>query len=418
MVSPVIEPGTDEYEILIDEIQEELSEKDVNYQKLLAEESRLKRLVDEADTIDKKADARKRLIKFNNSGKLNTAETRLREKAEKEAQKRSSKKASEETMEKAKEMLRKGLVLKLRNSTGAFTGVLKGKREVGNKRESDLLFEVFRDSIVDNDTILNQILSEEGVVEISQDIKVKKVLLGQPNFRLIKNEDNTVSIQYRRVTPQDVAKISDIGYIENGRMNTKTNVKGVNTTFLDKFIKISTANRSKIPFVVIEKEGKRIAYPVRLIEAERPDVQRLRDIFDSNLDNITKVNSLNKTLAEMGVDIRQPGKAFTAVGDTNLTTDFLESRIIEVEAIRNYFSVSDWIKPETDMRSVLENQVLINIDLSDPFHSPKLQLDYTELFKSLGDVSVQVEAKQANKSEAKKDDKIFSAALAQIKKEC
>ncbi len=50
-----------------------------------------------------------------------------------------------------------------------------------------------------------------------------------------------------------------------------------------------------------------------------------------------------------------------------------------MEGIDYFYSLDDWIKPGTDLGQILKNQVLVNIDVTNPMHSPKIMLDFSEV---------------------------------------
>lgn len=409
----------DAIEDLIDQTQTELSEKDEEYQTLLKKEEELKAAIANADTTDKTNTARKELLKFNNSGKINKKEDQLRTKAEKFVEKQMKQRSTPvSNNEEAKEKLKRGLVIRVKDADGNFIAVLKAKSSSGNKTLDDQNFESFRDNVA-NDDFIQTLLDSTTAIELdTPPISVKKVFLGHPNFNFRKNDDGTVGIQYKKITPSDISKIVDIGFIEDGVLNTRSNIKGIDTTFLHKFLERAKSEK-KIPFVVFEKNGRRIAYPVRLTSNAKPDNSGLTSIFNSNVDTTTKVVNLNKFLAERGVDIKKPGNAFTAIGNTNLTQEFLDQKLAQLDAIEYFSPLSEWVGSEVSVEDILSNQVLININLTNPLHSPKVQLDFKEVFKNMASEKVTVNPEQVAKDVVNKKSKdISSKALEELRKNC
>ena len=228
---------------------------------------------------------------------------------------------------------------------------------------------------------------------------------------MTKNADGTVSIKSKQLTQADLSKIEDIGYLYKGVERTKANIKGINTTFLEEFKERS--NTSKIPFVVIRKGKYRIAYPVQLIPNPKESNQVLIDIFNNDkISDVEKATKLNKILASRGIDIKDTGSAFIAFGKTNLTQDFLDDKLAQLDNIEYFRPMEDWLKPTSDMNRILEEQVLINIDLTNPFHSPKLQFNFEEVFKNIkvaGVSSTKAKSKSTKKNTKTSKQKVQDA---------
>ena len=307
----------------------------------------------------------------------------------------------------AKEVLRKSLRITIFDANGNFIATLKGKRLNAKKSKNDTKFEQFRDSIIDNEQLFEKLIGIQSLQDLNTaPITVKKVFLGQPNYNLVKNEDGTVSFQYRMVSEQDAKKIVDLGYIEAGKIRTRSGVMGIDTTFLAK--KAETQKEGRIPFVVIEKNGRRIAIPVKTARRDRPDTTELQQVFKSKADPVSKVVKLNQLLAAYGIDIKKPGNFFYVIGNTNNLTDkFLSDKLAQVNNIDYFYSIDEWMDKKIPQEQILTQQVMVNVNLSNPLHSPKVLLDLTrvlEPFKGQNTVDKEVKedkTKAANTRTAK-----------------
>lgn len=323
-----------------------------------------------------------------------------------------SKRSTPDKIEAAKEKLRKGLVLKTRLGED-FVAVLKSKRGE-TMSENTAKFYAFRDQVVDD------YIAEIGVataltpmtVTTSASITVQRILPGRPNFLYSQSGSETTLIS-KRISEVDAAKILDIGYVENGKLQTKNRVEGVDTTFINKAI--SKPKKEKTPFVVMQKGQKIFAYPVSLLESGKPNTKELEDVFNSKeVADVDKVVKLNKILASFGIDIQTPGNAFIAAGKTNLTREFLDAKIAQAENISYFSPIDEWTKKSTDMQSVITGQMLINLNMSDPLHSPKLQLNFDAVFENI-DVSGVV---TAPKRKGRKPTKPTAAEVLEKMKKC
>ena len=298
---------------------------------------------------------------------------------------------TEETLEALKE----GLVIRTsvrgEGNKFKFNGYLKAKRETKRKGKVDIIFEKMRNQIINDSDFLDKILNIEGErpLPVTGKVAVKKVFLGHPNFYYVESAEGQFEIESRRFDDQSVTKVVDIGYMEKGKNKTRSGELNMNTTFLESQKRKS--ENAKVPFVVIEKSGERIAYPVEVLEGERPDPQDVVKIFESDASNESKVERLNNLLAERGVNIRGKGQAFTFRNIED--TEFLREKVAQLENIKYFYDVGEWTNKSSPMEDILKDQVLIDINMSEPFISPKMQLDYSELRVK----NTTEGAKQANK---------------------
>jgi hypothetical protein len=260
-----------------------------------------------------------------------------------------------------------------------FVATLKGKRESAKKSATDIQYEMLRDSIVNDPNFLETIAGIKDLHDatLPGTVTVKKIFPGQPNFNFQKNPDGSLAVNYVRITPTNAKKIIDIGVATADGIQTRSKDTGIDTTFLKK---VSKTPGAKTPFVVLQVGSKKIAYPVRLTEVEGPDMKEFDAVFNSRLNAPDKVVKLNELMAKAGVDIKQPGNFFYAVGNTNnLTSDFFNQKKEQIQDIPRYASTSDWVTGRTPISDIVTTQALININMSDPLHSPKLAIDFTNV---------------------------------------
>jgi hypothetical protein len=320
-----------------------------------------------------------------------------------------------EEIEEALEALRVGMVIKVKSGPNMdkFIAVLKGKNSKGTKNESDYKYEAFRNNIVDQ-AIAQGFLTATGKISLkSEAVSIEKVLLGHPSFNFRLNPDGTVSIKYERVSDSDVKKIVDIGYIENGKRVSKNGITTSDTTFISKFEEESRKN--KVPYIVVEKNGKRIAYPVKLVPRERQDNKDFVTVFNNkNMTKTDKVVKLNQMLAARGIDIKVPGNAFTSIGQTNLNKEFLDEKLVQLDNIDYFRPLEDWISKDDNMAEIIKEQILVNIDLSNPFHSPKVKLDFKNVYEGITlpkEIMESLKASKKTQGKGKNTKSVVSSAL-------
>jgi hypothetical protein len=230
------------------------------------------------------------------------------------------------------------------------------------------------------------------------DVTAKQVLPGHPFLNMTRDTDGNVTIDYKEISEQEAKNISDIGYVENGRITTRNQMTGIDTTFLNTAIKNNGKN--KTPFVVIKKGGKLVAYPVKVKTTKVADVQSFEKIFkDSSAGTSQRIVNLNKFLAENGINIKEQGKAFLP---TNLTQEFFDKMKTELEGKQYFYSLNEWMNLENNQNDILTQQVLINLNVSQGFHSPKIKLDFSKVYEEITlPEMTQEETKEAVKNAGK-----------------
>jgi len=298
----------------------------------------------------------------------------------------------------ALEALRREANISIYTEDGKLVGTLKGKRGGDVMTEKDEMFEMLRDQIFEDEDFVGQITGVATVHEITtKPISVKRILPGAPNLTMTKDADGEVAFTYQRMSEQDTKKVVDIGYIEDGKMVSRSKLEGVDGTFISS----KRSRKGKTPFVVIQHGNRLLAYPVKLVQKDPVDLSGFREVFNSeNISDVDKAIRLNRMLAAFGVNIKEPGKFFFAAGEVNnITEEFFNKMVGEVEQINYFYPLSEWVKPNAPIEQILQQQALINIDLSNPFHSPKVSLDFSEAFKDFGGKTVKSKTKKADTKE-------------------
>jgi hypothetical protein len=315
--------------------------------------------------------------------------------------------------------MRKRLVIRVKDPRGNFVSVLKSKRSKGAKDSGYDKLASVRDRIIANQEVLDDILSG-GVVSGKdlgiEPITVKKIYPGHPNFNFTRNEDGTVSIDSKLLTPQDIEKIDDIGYIENGEPKTRQNRGDIDFTFLNK--KLRDKSGRKFPFVVFNIGSRRVAYPVTITEEQLEGLDEFEAIYSARTNLVDKANALNKFMASRGVDIKQQGNAFIAIGKHNINDEFFSKKLAQLKSIQYFRSLESWTDNKSSLEGLLGSGVSIDINLSKPLHSPKMQLDFSNIE---GEVTIEEDVKpkaKVSKTAGKGASKLSARIKNQKNKEC
>lgn len=326
---------------------------------------------------------------------------------------------SKKGKERALNEMRKRLVIRVKDARGNFVSILKAKRSKGTKDNGYDKLASIRDRIIANQEVLDSILS--GGVISGEDlgiepISVKKIYPGHPNFNFTRNEDGTVSIDSKSLTPQDIEKIDDVGYIENGEPKTRQNRGDIDYTFLNK--KLRDKSGRKFPFVVFNMGNRRIAYPATIAEEQLEGLDEFEAIYNARTNLVDKANALNKFMASRGVDIKQQGNAFIAIGKHNVNDEFFSKKLAQLKSIQYFRSLESWADSKSSLEGLLGTGVSIDINLSKPLHSPKMQLDFSAIE---GEVTIEEDNKpqaKVSKTAGKGASKLSARIKNQKNKEC
>jgi len=288
-------------------------------------------------------------------------------------------------LKKLREEMRRSLVIRVKDKQGNILAVLKGIRPTAINSIDAAKFDSIRNEIANNDQLLDELVD----VGIDQQlditgVKVKKVLVGHPNLNFVK-EGATVSVESKQIATEDISSIKDIGYISQGKIFTQSKEQGIDTTFITNKKKDST--NTKHPFIVIQKGATRIAYPVTVVTQEAPDNSKFSAVYNNpNFTPADKAAELNKFMALRGIDIKESGNSFAAYGKTNLNDKFFGEKLAQLGAIDYFNSLDSWIDPSVSIETIIKSGVTTDLNLKDPLHSPKVQMDFTEVNTTISEV--------------------------------
>lgn len=257
--------------------------------------------------------------------------------------------------------------------------LVKGSRTTEEIERLDASkLQTIRDIFADDIEFLTKLIESPSVELKSTGIKVDTVLPGFPNYFISKNSDGTLVRESRELTPQQIDKIYDIGFISNGKLETRIGSSNIDTTFVGR--QLSERSSSRIPIAVIKKGEKLIAYPLT-VASDLPVVTSddMLSIYNSQLPETEKAIRLNQLLARAGVNIQEVGNAFVIVGEERINSDFFNQKVAQVENITYLRNVDNFLDSRIPKEEVLRSGVSININLSEPFISPKIKLDFSNI---------------------------------------
>lgn len=281
---------------------------------------------------------------------------------------------SDETKSAYRELV-DNMVIKIVDSDGNFVSVLKANDPDSKGSNADLrsmAFELYRDNVG----------SVAGEIDIPFVGAVTSVLPGRPNFS-ISDDNGTLMVSENDFTNETVGKVESVGYIENGEVTMKDNIRYNIFPFCTAIVRDKYGNykNSRIPVVAIKTgNGRDYLYPVRL---KNQDISSFSSMIGSMADRIMEglgggvsiddIMDLNNAIARSGLDNKTYMIPLT--GDV----DVIKKRLGAVKEAASKMpmttDVRGWIGDSRTKEDILMNDVTINIDLNnDPFIAPKFRM--------------------------------------------
>jgi len=271
-----------------------------------------------------------------------------------------------------KENLKQGLVISIYTNRGEgdYVGTLKSQRNPENLSVGIENFNAFRDSIIEK--YFDEIISSKGQeLRLNEEVSNQSVYLGHPNYKYVR-EGGKITTEYIELTPNQAKDVVDVGYVENGKLQTRNEVENIDVTFT-KPIK----TKGKTGVVVINRFGKNIAIPVNAKNSNENYGKRLEDIYRKGTKSPEMALELNKVLLEAGVNPKKEGFIFISAkkDGNNINDKEILNKVAELSNKDYFYNVEDWAKKDSDLELIANSQVVTNIDMNRPFISPKLMLD-------------------------------------------
>lgn len=285
---------------------------------------------------------------------------------------------SDETKSAYRELV-DNMVIKIVDSDGNFVSVLKANDPDSKGSNADLrsrAFELYRDNIG----------SVTGEIDIPFVGTVTSVLPGRPNFS-VSDDNGTLMVSENDFTNETVGKVESVGYIENGKVTMRDDIKYNIFPFCTAIVrdKYGDYKDSRIPVVAIKTgNGRNYLYPVRL---KNQDISSFSSMIGSMADRITEglgggvsiddIMDLNNAIARSGLDNK------TYMIPLAEDVDVIKNRLKAVKETASRMpmtaDVRGWIGDSRTKEDILMNDVTINIDLNnDPFIAPKFRMSIKE----------------------------------------
>lgn len=281
---------------------------------------------------------------------------------------------SDETKSAYRELV-DNMVINIVDSDGNFVSVLKANDPDSKGSNADLrsmAFELYRDNVG----------SVAGEIDIPFVGTVTSVLPGRPNFS-VSDDNGTLMVSENDFTNETVGKVESVGYIENGEVTMRDNIKYNIFPFCTAIVrdKYGDYKNSRIPVVAIKTgNGRNYLYPVRL---KNQDISSFSSMIESMADRITEglgggvsiddIMDLNNAIARSGLDNKT--YMIPLAGDVGVIKNRLKAVKEAASRMPMTADVRGWIGDSRTKEDILMNDVTINIDLNnDPFIAPKFRM--------------------------------------------
>lgn len=285
---------------------------------------------------------------------------------------------SDETKSAYRELV-DNMVIKIVDSDGNFVSVLKANDPDSKGSNADLrsrAFELYRDNIG----------SVTGEIDTPFVGTVTSVLPGRPNFS-VSDDNGTLMVSENDFTNETVGKVESVGYIENGEVTMRDDIKYNIFPFCTAIVrdKYGDYKDSRIPVVAIKTgNGRNYLYPVRL---KNQDISSFSSMIGSMADRITEglgggvsiddIMDLNNAIARSGLDNKT--YMIPLAGDVDVIKNRLKAVKEAASRMPMTADVRGWIGDSRTKEDILMNDVTINIDLNnDPFIAPKFRMSIKE----------------------------------------
>lgn len=285
---------------------------------------------------------------------------------------------SDET-KSARSDLVNNMVIKIVDGDGNFVSVLKANDPDSKGSNADLrsmAFELYRDNVG----------SVAGEIDIPFVGTVTSVLPGRPNFS-VSDDNGTLMVSENDFTNETVGKVESVGYIENGEVTMRDDIKYNIFPFCTAIVrdKYGDYKNSRIPVVAIKTgNGRSYLYPVRL---KNQDISSFSSMIGSMADRIIEglgggvsiddIMDLNNAIARSGLDNKT--YMIPLAGDVDVIKGRLKAVKEAASKMPMTADVRGWIGDSRTKEDILMNDVTINIDLNnDPFIAPKFRMSIKE----------------------------------------
>lgn len=299
------------------------------------------------------------------------------------------------SLKKGVETFENGLLL-LYTKDGEFVGVMKSTRKKEAASNKNVYYELRKTAIENSKkstTFVNETL---GHKDSGIRLPVELVWHGHPNFKMTTAEDGNIKIENFDFDENSVKQVTNIGYVQNGKIVDKNEDEELSLDgqyYMTAIIKKNDGK--KVPFVVLNLNGRKVMYPINLKVIETNPSQMIDGIISNpGLSKGEKVEELNNLLNKFGVLHTSFFFNNASLSDEEFINN-VKQRLVDSDL---YGDLANW-NDDRSIEEILTNEATINVDLNNtPFHSTKFKFSISEV---KNENTSEEEAEKSSEKEAK-----------------
>jgi len=260
------------------------------------------------------------------------------------------------------------LKIEYRRADGVVLGVIKADYNSGQNNQAYKRMQEVREEVA------KKAFSNLEASEIQTGVRdrVKHVYIGHPAITV---KDGQVVLH--EVAEKHSDKIVDVGYVQDGKVVLRKGAEGVSNSFINRIIKDKnkTYAGQRVPIVVLDFAGKKIAYPVTQKHTTNPNaVDELVGIYNSDKPLKDKVLEIYNLLAENNIDPNTVDLRTDNISDTKI-----QEIAQKLDNNKIYAPIQELTSGKTKTSEIAIEHFMLNIDLGgNMFYSPKVVLDYVK----------------------------------------
>lgn len=244
--------------------------------------------------------------------------------------------------------------------------------------------------------------SQDRIVLTDQTAKVNIVLLGSPNIEAQLDEQGNAQPSTVPFTQESVSLVETTGYMQGDNAFMSKNIKGVNLTYVKAVAKRNL--KLKIPFAVIQYQGKSIAYPIKMNVEAVPRNEDLNRIMNSRTSPDTKALQVVQLMQETGIS---PDTINLNFANPDWSTSDELNLLSETLAQNTSYVTADNLANNFDKNRLIDvAQISINLEGS-AFRAGKLLLDLSPVnYTRPSSIDIQTDLESSLSNDAVEIDRI------------
>jgi hypothetical protein len=217
--------------------------------------------------------------------------------------------------------------------------------------------------------LLDEKNKDQRYVNTGQTATVGALLLGSPNIGA-KTSENGPEVKTIPFTKEALQNVKATGFMKDENTTISNKLEDVNYTY----VKALARNRKleKIPFIVIEYQGKNIAFPIKMNITEESKLEELTEILNTKLSPDQKALKVIELMQQNGIS---PDSYNIDFSNTNWQTS--EELLQLAEALDNqltFVTAEDLASENFDVDRLL-TEAEVAVDVADkPFRAGKMIL--------------------------------------------